>query len=105
MAIGSSKRRMNAAEQAERQWAANSPADYVNQNKEAMDAVTGQVGSGFDWNTAADAYQQYRQRATQSAQAAADNAKANAVNLGRRVWLQLCRQRGRPEPAAGPGGH
>lgn len=57
MAIGSSKRRMNAAEQAERQWAANSPADYVNQNKEAMDAVTGQVGSGFDWNTAADAYQ------------------------------------------------
>lgn len=81
MAIGSSKRRMNAAEQAERQWAANRPADYVNQNKEAMDAVTGQVGSGFDWNTAADAYQQYRQRATQSAQAAADNAKANAASL------------------------
>ena len=72
MAIGTSKRRKNQAEAAERQWAANSPADYVNQNKEAMDAVTGQVGSGFDWNTAADAYQQYRQRATQSAQAAAD---------------------------------
>ena len=81
MAIGTSKRRKNQAEAAERQWAANSPADYVNQNKEAMDAVTGQVGSGFDWNTAADAYQQYRQRATQSAQAAADNAKANAANL------------------------
>ena len=81
MAIGSSKRRMNAAEQAERQWAANSPADYVNRNKEAMDAVAGQVGSGFDWNTAANAYQQYRQQATQSAQAAADNAKANAASL------------------------
>lgn len=81
MAIGTSKRRKNQAEAAERQWAANNPADYVNQNKEAMDAVTGQVGSGFDWNTAADAYQQYRQRATQSAQAAADNAKANAANL------------------------
>ena len=81
MPIGSSKRRKNEAEAAERQWAEQNPADYVNQNKEAMDAVAGQVGSGFDWDTASDAYQQYRQRATQSAQAAADNARTNAANL------------------------
>lgn len=81
MAIGNSKRRKNQAEAAERQWAEQNPADYVNQNKEAMDAVAGQVGSGFDWDTASDAYQQYRQRATQSAQTAADNARANAANL------------------------
>lgn len=81
MAIGSSKRRKNEAEAAERQWAEQNPADYVNRNKEAMDAVAGQVGNGFTWDTASDAYQQYRQRATQSAQAAADNARTNAANL------------------------
>ena len=43
MAIGTSKRKKNQAEAAERQWAANNPADYVNQNKEAMDAVTGHI--------------------------------------------------------------
>ena len=74
-------RRKNQAEKEEREWNANRPADYESQNKAAMDAVTGQVGSGFDWDTASKAYQQYRAQATGNAAAAAENAQANAAAL------------------------
>ena len=42
-------RKKNQAEQEEREWNANRPADYVSRNKDAMDSLTGQIGSGFDW--------------------------------------------------------
>ena len=38
-------KRKNKAEQEEQEWNANRPADYVSQNKEAMDALTGEIGS------------------------------------------------------------
>lgn len=81
MSLWNSRKRKNAAEQEERAWNQNRPADYVNQQKDAMDAVTGQVGSGFDWNTGSEAYQQYRKLNAANAQGAAENAKANAALL------------------------
>lgn len=74
-------RRKNQAEQEEREWNANRPADYVSRNKDAMDSLTGQIGSGFDWDTGSKAYQQYRAQAQANAAASAENAQANAVML------------------------
>lgn len=74
-------RRKNQAEQEEREWNANRPADYVSRNKDAMDSLTGQIGSGFDWDTDSKAYQQYRAQAQANAAASAENAQANAAML------------------------
>lgn len=74
-------RRKNQAEQEEREWNANHPADYVSRNKDAMDSLTGQIGSGFDWDTGSKAYQQYRAHAQANAAASAENAQANAAML------------------------
>lgn len=74
-------RRKNQAEQEEREWNANHPADYVSRNKDAMDSLTGQIGSGFDWDTGGKAYQQYRAQAQANAAASAENAQANAAML------------------------
>lgn len=74
-------RRKNQAEQEEREWNANHPADYVSRNKDAMDSLTGQIGSGFDWDTGSKAYQQYRAQAQANAAASAENAQANAAML------------------------
>ena len=73
-------KRKNKAEQEEQEWNANRPADYVSQNKEAMDALTGEIGSGYDGSELAKAYQQYRDQ-TADAAAAADNTRANAAAL------------------------
>lgn len=74
-------RKKNQAEQEEREWNANHPADYVSRNKDAMDSLTGQIGSGFDWDTGSKAYQQYRAQAQANAAASAENAQANAEML------------------------
>lgn len=74
-------RRKNQAEQEEREWNANRPADYVSRNKDAMDSLTGQIGSGFDWDTGSKAYQQYRAQAQANAATSAENAQANAAML------------------------
>lgn len=74
-------RRKNQAEQEEREWNANRPADYVSRNKDAMDSLTGQIGSGYDWDTGSKAYQQYRAQAQANAAASAENAQANAEML------------------------
>ena len=74
-------RRKNQAERDEREWNANRPADYVSRNKDAMDSLTGQIGSGFDWDTGSKAYQQYRAQAQANAAAGAENARANAAML------------------------
>lgn len=74
-------RKKNQAEQEEREWNANRPADYVSRNKDAMDSLTGQIGSGFDWDTGSKAYQQYRAKAQANAAASAENAQANAAML------------------------
>lgn len=74
-------RRKNQAEREEREWNANRPADYVSRNKDAMDSLTGQIGSGFDWDTGSKAYQQYRAQAQANAAASAENAQANATML------------------------
>lgn len=74
-------RRKNQAEQEEREWNANRPADYESRNKDAMDSLTGQIGSGFDWDTGSKAYQQYRAQAQANAAAGAENAQANAAML------------------------
>ena len=74
-------RRKNQAEQEEREWNANRPEDYVSRNKDAMDSLTGQIGSGFDWDTGSKAYQQYRAQAQANAAASAENAQANAAML------------------------
>ena len=74
-------RRKNQAEQEEREWNANRPADYVSRNKDSMDSLTGQIGSGFDWDTGSKAYQQYRAQAQANAAASAENAQANAEML------------------------
>lgn len=71
----------NRAEAEEQAWTKNAPADYESRNKADMDALTGNVGSGFDWDTASKAYQQYRDRVTGEAQDAAANAQANAAAL------------------------
>lgn len=74
-------RRKNQAEQEEREWNANRPTDYVSRNKDAMDSLTGQIGTGFDWDTGSKAYQQYRAQAQANAAASAENAQANAAML------------------------
>lgn len=74
-------KRKNKAEQEEQEWNANRPADYVSQNKEAMDALTGEIGSGYDGSELAKAYQQYRDQTAAAAAAAADNTRANAAAL------------------------
>lgn len=74
-------RKKNQAEQEEREWNANRPADYVSRNKDAMDSLTGQIGTGFDWDTGSKAYQQYRAQAQANAAASAENAQANAAML------------------------
>lgn len=74
-------RKKNQAEQEEREWNANRPADYVSRNKDAMGSLTGQIGSGFDWDTGSKAYQQYRAQAQANAAASAENAQANAAML------------------------
>lgn len=74
-------KRKNKAEQEEQEWNANRPTDYVSQNKEAMDALTGEIGSGYDGSELAKAYQQYRDQTTDAAAAAADNTRANAAAL------------------------
>ena len=74
-------KRKNKAEQEEQEWNANRPADYVSQNKEAMDALTGEIGSGYDGSELAKAYQQYRDKTADAAAAAADNTRANAAAL------------------------
>lgn len=74
-------RKKNQAEQEEREWNANRPADYVSRNKDAMDSLTGQIGTGFDWDTGNKAYQQYRAQAQANAAASAENAQANAAML------------------------
>lgn len=74
-------RRKNQAEQEEREWNVNRPADYVSRNKDAMDSLTGQIGTGFDWDTGSKAYQQYRAQAQANAAASAENAQANAAML------------------------
>lgn len=74
-------KRKNKAEQEEQEWNANRPADYVSQNKEAMDALTGEIGSGYDGSELAKAYQQYRDQTADTAAAAADNTRANAAAL------------------------
>ena len=70
-------RRKNQAEQEEREWNANRPADYVSRNKDAMDSLTGQIGSGFDWDTGSKAYQQYRAQAQANAAASEERAKTS----------------------------
>lgn len=74
-------KRKNKAEQEEQEWNANRPADYVSQNKEAMDALTGEIGSGYDGSELAKAYQQYRDQTADAAAATADNTRANAAAL------------------------
>lgn len=74
-------KRKNKAEQEEQEWNTNRPADYVSQNKEAMDALTGEIGSGYDGSELAKAYQQYRDQTADAAAAAADNTRANAAAL------------------------
>lgn len=74
-------RKKNQAEQEEREWNANRPADYVSRNKDAMDSLTGQIGSGFDWDTGSKAYQRYRTQAQANAAASAENTQANAAML------------------------
>lgn len=74
-------RKKNQAEQEEREWNANRPTDYVSRNKDAMDSLTGQIGSGFDWDTGSKAYQQYRAQAQANAATSAENAQANAAML------------------------
>lgn len=74
-------RKKNQAEQEEREWNANRPTDYVSRNKDAMDSLTGQIGTRFDWDTGSKAYQQYRAQAQANAATSAENAQANAAML------------------------
>lgn len=74
-------KRKNQAEREEQAWSQQAPAAYESQNKETMDALTGQVGSGYDGSTLAKAYQQYRAQATDAAAKSAENAQATAAAL------------------------
>lgn len=74
-------KRKNKAEQEERAWSRQAPAAYESRNKETMDALTGQVGSGYDGSTLAKAYQQYREQAADAAAQSAENAQATAAAL------------------------
>lgn len=74
-------KRKNQAEQEEQAWRQQAPAAYESRNKETMDALTGQVGSGYDGSTLAKAYQQYREQATDAAAKSAENAQATAAAL------------------------
>ena len=53
----------------------------MSRNKDAMDSLTGQIGTGFDWDTGSKAYQQYRAQAQANAATSAENAQANAAML------------------------
>lgn len=74
-------KRKNKAEQEEQAWSRQAPAAYESRNKETMDALTGQVGSGYDGSTLAKAYQQYREQAADAAAKSAENAQATAAAL------------------------
>lgn len=74
-------KRKNKAEQEEQAWSRQAPAAYESRNKETMDALTGQVGSGYDGRTLAKAYQQYREQAADAAAKSAENAQATAAAL------------------------
>lgn len=74
-------KRKNKAEQEERAWSQQAPAAYESRNKETMDALTGQVGSGYDGSTLAKAYQQYREQAVDAAAKSAENAQATAAAM------------------------
>lgn len=74
-------KRKNKAEQEERAWSQQAPAAYESRNKETMDALTGQVGSGYDGSTLAKAYQQYREQAADAAAKSAENAQTTAAAL------------------------
>lgn len=74
-------KRKNKAEQEEQAWSQQAPAAYESRNKETMDALTGQVGSGYDGSTLAKAYQQYREQAADAAAKSAENAQATAAAL------------------------
>lgn len=74
-------KRKNKAEQEERAWSQQAPAAYESRNKETMDALTGQVGSGYDGSTLAKAYQQYREQAADAAAKSTENAQATAAAL------------------------
>lgn len=74
-------KRKNKAEQEEQAWRQQAPAAYESRNKETMDALTGQVGRGYDGSTLAKAYQQYREQATDAAAKSAENAQATAAAL------------------------
>lgn len=74
-------KRKNKAEQEERAWSQQAPAAYESRNKETMDALTGQVGSGYDGSTLAKAYQQYREQAADAAAKSAENAQETAAAL------------------------
>lgn len=74
-------KRKNKAEQEERAWSQQAPAAYESRNKETMDALTGQVGRGYDGSTLAKAYQQYREQAADAAAKSAENAQATAAAL------------------------
>lgn len=74
-------KRKNQAEKEEQAWRQQAPAAYESRNKETMDALTGQVGSGYDGRTLAKAYQQYREQAADAAAKSAENAQATAAAL------------------------
>ena len=74
-------KRKNQAEREEQAWRQQAPAAYESRNKETMDALTGQVGSGYDGSTLAKAYQQYREQAADAAAKSAENAQATAAAL------------------------
>ena len=75
-------KRKNKAEQEEQEWNANRPADYVSQNKEAMDALTGEIGSGYDGSELAKAYQQYRDQTADAARYARPSSTATVTLSG-----------------------
>ena len=75
-------RKKNQAEQEEREWNANRPADYVSQYQPKIKDVMGQLDGmkEFDYDPDADtAYQQYKSQYTRSAKLANQNAQANAA--------------------------
>ena len=97
-------KRKNKAEQEEQEWNANRPADYVSQNKEAMDALTGEIGSGYDGSELAKAYQQYRDQTADAAAAAADNTRYTRAPVGAgsaTTWRAALQQRGQGPATAG----
>ena len=97
-------KRKNKAEQEEQEWNANRPADYVSQNKEAMDALTGQIGSGYDGSELAKAYQQYRDQTAERGGAERRVRQQLGGQLGSTGTGRGHRERGRrPDSPAQPG--